>query len=167
MACNVPVQTPADLHSKHTLRKVMHCMCGETFTRRIDLTGHVELVHARGKQVNPSTGANANGETLPRGHQISQSLPAGQGVEESGTQFRCTDFASCNRVFENRHDLVAHVRYVFPRSSKTPAVLISFLGHIDLGLRDGPGRPSRTVLRPIPKGSVEFPEDLPITRLQR
>jgi len=61
----------ADDHNRaHTNRKSMHCDCGETFTRVIDLDAHVGLVHIEselGKDL--SVRAVAGAEVL-EGHDL-------------------------------------------------------------------------------------------------
>jgi hypothetical protein len=108
----------ADDHNRaHTNRKSMHCDCGETFTRVIDLDTHVGLVHiGSGLGKDLSVRATAGAEVLEGQGQGAEPVSLAQPARtlESQILFCCTTFPPCSKTFKDEHDLKAHVAYVSP-----------------------------------------------------
>jgi hypothetical protein len=99
----------------------MHCDCGETFTRVIDLDAHVKLVHiGSGLGKDLSAPATAGAEVLERQGQSAEPASLARRVRTLGSQmlFCCTTFPPCSKTFQNEHDLKAHVAYDFPQKDQ-------------------------------------------------
>jgi|ERR1700730_9089956 hypothetical protein len=102
----------------HANRKSMHCDCGETFSRVIDLDTHVELVHiGKGLEKDLSVHATAGAETLEEQSQSAEPVSLAQPARilESQMLFCCTTFPPCSKTFKDEHGLKAHVAYVSPQ----------------------------------------------------
>ena len=108
----------ADHNRAHANRKSMHCDCGETFTRVIDLDTHVELVHiGKGLEKDLSVHATAGAEILGGQGQSAEPVSLAQPARILGSQmlFCCTTFPPCSKSFKDERGLKAHVAYVFPQ----------------------------------------------------
>lgn len=119
----------ADHNRTHANRKSMHCDCGETFTRVIDLDTHVELVHiGKGPGKDPSVHATAGAEILEGHGQRAEPVSSARPARTLGSQmlFRCTTFPPCSKTFKDEHDLKAHVAYVSPPKGTRIGILLTF-----------------------------------------
>jgi hypothetical protein len=95
----------------------MHCDCGETFTRVVDLNTHVALVHiGSGPRKDLFVRATAGAGVLEGHGQNTEPVPLAQPARtlESQILFCCTTFPPCSKTFKDEHDLKAHMTYVSP-----------------------------------------------------
>jgi len=94
----------------------MSCGCGQSFTRQIDLKGHVDLVHIRKMRSQfPSALTNSVVEVVEGDNEDTRSLslPGHSRTPGSQTMTQCTGFLGCNKTFRDEQDFKAHVRHVF------------------------------------------------------
>jgi hypothetical protein len=118
----------ANRNRAHANRKSMHCDCGETFTRVVDLDTHVGLVHiGSGLGKDLSVCAAAGAEVLEGHGQSTEPVPLAQPANtlESQTLFRCTTFPPCSKTFKDEHDLKTHMMYVSSQGTKM-GILLTF-----------------------------------------